>query len=259
MILDGPVSLVSGEPAATLRVATYNVHGCVGMDGQRSEARIAEVIAESRADIAGLQELDFGRRRSGDVDQSALIADRLGWHRYFHPAVRVGDEHYGDAIVSRFPLTLRQASELPGVSPFYSPEQRGAISMDAETPLGPVRIVNTHFGLGWSERLEQARFLASEEWLGQSASKLPLILLGDFNCLPGSRPYRALTRHLRDVRRLVHAVRIFRTFPTKFPLLAVDHIFINGGLRPLSMTVHRSPLARIASDHYPLTAELTRA
>ena len=84
-------------------------------------------------------------------------------------------------------------------------------------------------------------------------------MLGDLNCLPDSRPYRALSAHLRDVRRLVHPFRVFRTFPTRFPLLAVDHIFINHILRPLSMNIHRSPLARIASDHYPLIAELARA
>ena len=250
---------MSEVDAPTLRVATYNVHGCVGMDGRRSESRIAEVIQESRADLAGLQELDLSRQRSGGVDQSAMIAGILGWHRYFHPAMRTGDEHYGDAIVSRFPLTLHRAAELPGLAPSYCPEKRGAIAMDAETPLGVVRVVNTHFGLGWSERLGQARYLVSAEWLDAVVPDFPFILLGDLNCLPGSRPYRALTRHLHDVRRLVHLYRLFRTFPTFFPMLPVDHIFINCRLRPLSMAIHRSPLARIASDHFPLIAELVRA
>ena len=243
----------------TLRVATYNVHGCVGMDQARSETRIAEVIAESRADLVGLQELDLSRRRSGGVDQAALIAGQLGWHRFFHPAMRTGEEHYGDAVVSRFPLTLRRAGELPGIAPSYCPEKRGAILMDAETPLGLVQIVNTHFGLGWSERLLQARALTSAEWMSGAHPDTPLILLGDLNCLPGSRPYRALAQRLRDVRRLVHPLRLFRTFPTFFPLLAVDHIFINHALRALTLNVHRSPLARLASDHYPLIAELARA
>lgn len=245
--------------APTLRVATYNVHGCIGTDRKRSETRIAEVIAQSRADIVGLQELDLSRRRSAGVDQCALIAAQLGWHRYFHPAMRTGDEHYGDAILSRFPLTLRRAGELPGPGPFYCREKRGAISMDAQTPLGLVRIVNTHLGLGWNERLRQARQLASPEWLDGSPPDTPLIVLGDLNSLPGSRPYRAFTQHLRDVRRLVHPLRLFRTFPTAFPMLAVDHIFINLPLRPLSLKVHRSALARVASDHYPLIAELARA
>lgn len=243
----------------TLRVATYNVHGCVGTDRQRSETRIADVIAESRADLVGLQELDLSRRRSGGVDQAALIAKQLGWHRYFHPAMRTGDEHYGDALLSRYPLTLRRAGDLPAPAPFYCREKRGAISMEAETPLGLVHIINTHFGLGRCERLLQAQLLASAEWLGASPADTPLILLGDFNSLPGSRPYRALVQHLRDVRRLTYPVRSLRTFPTFFPVFAVDHIFISSALRLLSVNVHHSALARVASDHYPLVAELTRA
>jgi endonuclease/exonuclease/phosphatase family metal-dependent hydrolase len=80
-------------------------------------------------------------------------------------------------------------------------------------------------------------------------------LLGDFNSMRGSRPYRTLNRHLRDVRELVAAKKPIRTFPTRLPLLAVDHIFVNQAVQPVSVTVHRSPLARIASDHFPLVAE----
>jgi len=249
---------MTGPAAPKLRVATYNVHACRGMDRRRSEARIAEVIAELSADIVGLQELDLSRERSGGVDQTGLIAAQLGWHHYFHPAMRTGDEHYGDAVLSRYPLTLRRACDLPGPAPFYCRESRVAISMDVETPLGLVHVINTHFGLGRSERLLQAQLL-NHEWLGANPAETPLILLGDFNSLPGSRTHRTLAQHLRDVRKLVAPVRAFRTFPTSFPSFAVDHIFINAALHPLSLDVHRSPLARVASDHYPLVAEFVRA
>jgi endonuclease/exonuclease/phosphatase family metal-dependent hydrolase len=84
-------------------------------------------------------------------------------------------------------------------------------------------------------------------------------LLGDFNSLRGSRPYRTLNRHLRNVRELIQATGPIGTFPTRFPVLAVDHIFVNGSVEPVSLTVHRSPLARIASDHFPLMAEFVRS
>jgi endonuclease/exonuclease/phosphatase family metal-dependent hydrolase len=118
---------------------------------------------------------------------------------------------------------------------------------------------NTHLGLGWRERLLQAQLFTSAEWHAAIAGDAPLILLGDFNSLPGSRPYPALTRHLRDVRELVRATRPIRTFPTWFPVLAVDHIFVNAALQPLSLTVHHSAIAQIASDHFPLVAELAPA
>jgi endonuclease/exonuclease/phosphatase family metal-dependent hydrolase len=242
--------------APKLRVATYNVHGCVGMDRQRSEARIAEVIAQLSVDIVALQELDLSRRRSAGVNQTEIIAEQLGWHSHFHPAMCWGDEHYGQAILSRYPLTFRRAAKLPGTAPFFCRENRAAIGMDVETNLGKVHIINTHLGLGWRERLLQAQLLTTAEWHAVIAGNTPLILLGDFNSLPGSRPYRALPRHLRDVRRLVRATRPIRTFPTWCPVLAVDHIFVNAALQPLSLTVHRSTVARLASDHFPLVAEL---
>ncbi len=245
--------------AAKLRVATYNVHGCVGMDRQRSEARIAEVIAQLSVDIVALQELDLSRRRSAGVDQTGMIAEQLGWHSHFHPAMRRDDEHYGNAVLSRYPLSFRRAADLPGTAPFFCRENRAAIEMDVETNLGAVHIINTHLGLGWRERLLQAQLFTSAEWHAAIADDAPLILLGDFNSLPGSRPYRALTRYLRDVRKLVRAARPIRTFLTWFPALAVDHIFVNAALQPLSLTVHRSAIARIASDHFPLVAELAPA
>ena len=249
---------MTSEPnGPRLSVATYNVHGCVGMDGQRSEGRIAEVIASMSADIIGLQELDLGRARSAHVDQAALIAERLGWKYHFHPAMRSGDEQYGNAVVSRFPIALKRAAEMPGSPPWYCREQRSAIWIQAATDLGPVHIINAHFGLGYSERALQAKLLIGPAWLGSVPQGEPAILLGDFNSLSTSRAHQLLQRHLRDVRTLVRPRRAFRTFPTRFPSLAVDHIFVNSALTPTNLSVHRTPLARIASDHFPLVCELT--
>lgn len=238
----------------TLRVATYNVHGCVGMDRQRSEPRIAEVIASMNADVVGLQELDANRARSGRVDQAALIAQQLGWQHVFHPAVRDGDEQYGNAIISRFPLTLRRAIELPGHGSWYCRETRIAVWAAAETPLGEIAVINTHFALGRAERILQAQLLVKE-----LAGEDELILLGDFNSLPGSRSIKMLRGLLRDVRIEIRDPRMHRTYPTRLPAVAVDHIFARGALRALSITSHRTVLSRIASDHFPLVAEFASA
>jgi len=206
-------------------------------------------------DIVALQEVDFGRRRSGGADQTKIIAERLGWYSHFHPAMRRDDEHYGNAILSRYQLTFRCGVELPGIPPFFCRENRTAMEVNIETGQGKVHVINTHLGLGWRERLLQAQLFTSAEWRAAIADDTPLILLGDFNSLRGSRPYRILNRHLRDVREFIQPTGSIRTFPTRFPVLAVDHIFVNAAIQPLSVTVHRSPLARIASDHFPLMAE----
>lgn len=239
-----------------LCVATYNVHGCVGMDRHLSETRIAAVIAELSVDVIGLQEIDLSRRRSAGVDQAEIIAGQLGWHRHFHAALRSGDEHYGHAILSRYPLSVRRTACLPGIAPFFCRETRAAIGMDVAMDFGSVHVINTHLGLGRRERLLQAELLTSAEWLDASLGGSPLILLGDFNSLPGSRPHRTLSRHLRDVRQLIRPARAFRTFPTSLSAFAVDHIFVNAALQPMSLRVHRTALSRVASDHFPLVAEL---
>jgi len=231
----------------------------MGMDRQRSEERIAEVIGQMSVDVVALQEVDLGRRRSAGADQTKMIAGQLGWHGYFYPAMRRNDEHYGNAILSRYELNIRRAVELPGRPPFFCRENRAAIEVEIETNLGNVRIINTHLGLGWRERVVQAQLFINAEWRAAIARDIPLILLGDFNSLRGSRPYRTLNRHLRDVHELTGSSRPIRTFPTRFPVLAVDHIFVNEALQPLKLTVHRSPLARIASDHFPLIAEFARS
>lgn len=248
-------SALADVNARRLRVATYNVHGCVGMDGRRSENRVAEVIASLHADIVGLQELDLGRARSAGVDQARLIAQQLGWQSIFEPAMRHGDEHYGNATISRYPLRLHRVCNLVGRGTWYCRETRAALWVEAGTEHGVVHIVNTHLGLGRGEGFRQAEQLASAEWLGGALAEVPLILLGDFNSLPGWRAHRALAKQLCDLREHLRS-GAHRTFHTRLPLLAVDHIFVNAALQPLSLRVHRDPIARGASDHYPLVAEL---
>lgn len=247
---------MSGNDGERLRVATYNVHGCRGLDGRRSEKRIADVIAMLDVDVIGLQELDLNRPRSAGVDQAALIAEQLGWHRIFHPALRVADGQYGDAILSRYPMKLRQARELPSVTTRVCRESRAAIWVEIEAPGGRVQVINTHLGLGRRERFMQAELLAGPEWLGRVPTDDPLILMGDFNSLPASPAFRLLSQLLRDSRTLVRPAPRLRTFPTRYPLLAVDHILVNAQLDVNSVAVIRNAATRMASDHFPVVADL---
>src|SRR4051794_22914346 len=250
-------SALADVSSSRLRVATYNVHGCVGTDRRRSESRIAEVIASMSADIVGLQELDLNRARSAGVDQAGLIAEQLGWHRVFQPAMQDRGEQYGNAILSRHPLRLHRTAALPGLGAWYCRETRIAVWAEVETTQGIVQFVATHFGLGRTERFLQAQLLTSAEWLGAVERQMPLILLGDFNSFPGSRTHRVLAKTLRDLRGLLPAGGRCRTFPTRFPSVAVDHILVNEAIEPRDLHVHRTALARVASDHFPLVADLT--
>lgn len=239
------------------RLLTYNVHGCRGMDKRVSPARIAAVIEATGADVVALQELDFNRARSGQIDQAAAIAAQLSMDFYYQPAWHLAEEKLGDAILSRLPMRLMKAGALPSFSR-WKRERRGALWVRLENRGRPVHLVNTHLGLNLRDRLAQTAALFGPEWLGNPLCKPPLILCGDFNALPGSAAHRRMLHHLRDVHAdALTPQRGRRTFPTRYPLASLDHMFLSEHIKVDHVEVVRTPLTRIASDHYPLLAVLS--
>jgi endonuclease/exonuclease/phosphatase family metal-dependent hydrolase len=161
-----------------LRIMTYNVHRCVGTDGRTDPRRIAEVIASCEPDIVALQELDVGRLRTGGVDQAHAIAHLLGMSFHFHPALKVEEELYGDAILTSLPMRLMHAGRLPGGAML---EPRGALWAAVKTEDAEIQVINTHLSLAAFERWMQIDTLLGAGWLGHPNCKDPVILLGDFN------------------------------------------------------------------------------
>ena len=244
------------ETTISLRVMTYNVHRCVGVDRLLSPQRIAQVIASCHPDIVALQELDVGRARSGHVDQAEVIARDLGMDVHFFPAVRVMEELYGDAILSRWPARLVKGGSLPGFTRLPRVEPRGALWSAINVDGNEIQIINTHLGLLGAERMMQAGALLGRDWLGHPECRDPLILLGDFNATPRSRAYRLFTSRLRDAQRTPAVRRAELTFPTRMPALRLDHVFVSRSIEVTSAGTVRTPLARLASDHFPLVVEL---
>lgn len=240
-----------------IRIMTYNVHGCVGCDRRLDHARIAEVIAAEDPDIVALQELDVSRERSGRAHQARLIAEQLDMRFHFHPAHRIKEEEeYGDAILARWPLVLRKAAELPTVKERLAFEPRGALWASIEVDGAEIQVINTHLGLSNNERKAQVEALMSHEWIRHPACTTPSVLCGDFNALPGSKVYQRACHVLSDTQRLGAGSRPRATFPSRWPLLRLDYIFASAGLKCLQTRVVSTPLARVASDHLPLVADL---
>jgi endonuclease/exonuclease/phosphatase family metal-dependent hydrolase len=245
----------SRAPRRTLRVMTYNVHSCRGVDERLSPERIARIIEQSDVDVAALQELDIGRARSGQIDQAHRIAELLGWNVHFSPAISRADEHYGDAILSRLPMELVRTGTLPGNTLRPHLEPRGALWVRVLVDNQPVQILNTHLGLLRAERRQQVTALLSADWLGHEQCQDPVVLCGDFNALPRSSEFRRLASQLVDVQHGLNGRRK-ATFSSSFPLLAIDHIFVRG-VRVVGVESPRSTLVRKASDHLPLVAEFS--
>ncbi len=250
-----PANVAGCERSNLPRVVTYNVHRCLGIDGHLSPQRIAEVIASCRPDIVALQELDVRRARTGGIDQAHAIAHELGMQMHFHPAVRVMEELYGDAILTAEPSRLVKAGALPRLARSLRPEPRGALWASVHVGGAEVQLINTHLSLNRRERLAQVEALLGPEWLGHAGCRDPTILLGDFNAVPRSRAYARLAARLRDAQCAAPAPRPQPTFPTHLPLLRIDHVFVSRSIEVLGVEIFRTPAARVASDHLPLVVD----
>lgn len=235
---------------------TYNVHSCIGTDAQLSPERIAEVIAQAEPDVVCLQELDSGRLRTQRHNQAQIIAGRLGMEFHFFAAIRLAEEHYGDAILSRNPLRVERAALLPWPRELLAFEPRGALWVSLSCAGTEWQIINTHFGLGRAERRLQAAALASAEWIGAAAERPPLVICGDFNSRPSSKVHRILAEQVVDAQHLAGGAR-HRTFSTRLPLVCLDYVFVTPQVRVRELRAIKTPLARVASDHFPLVAELS--
>ena len=243
------------------RIMTYNVHSCRGTDGKLDVGRIAAVIAQSRPDIVALQELDVHRRRTGSVDQAHAIAERLGMHFHFNAALSVAEERYGDAILTALPMRLVKSGALPNLRKMevrgrkLELEDRGALWAEIEIDGRPVQVINTHLGLVPLEQKAQAETLVSKEWL--KGAPAPLILIGDFNATPRYACYKRFAAVLKDARKLAPGRPGAPTFPSRLPMLRIDHAFVSEGVGVDGIHAPDTALARVASDHLPLVMDFS--
>ncbi len=221
-----------------LRVATYNVHSCRGLDFRMKPDRIARVIQHTRADIIALEEV-----RS---EQAEAIARKLGFDHVFGLADILGGHEFGNAILSRRPIASSRNYPI-GV---WRREQRAVIRADIDLPGAMLlHVFGVHLGLSGAERRAQTGRLLSPEILGNSGLNGPEILLGDFNELCNRGPVnRAIIAVMRRVNK--------RTYPGLLPLFPVDRVYFGPALAVRAMRLDHSWRALIASDHAPLIADI---
>jgi endonuclease/exonuclease/phosphatase family metal-dependent hydrolase len=224
-----------------LRIASYNVHKYTGLDFRRDPERIAAVIRSLDADIVSLQEVLSGPG-AAPSSQLRILAEKTGMHMAVAgPTMRKADGQYGNALLSRFPITKARLHDI-SLGGF---EPRGIIEADIRVGDQTVRVLATHFGLRPMERIRQAMRLL--EILPENPAR-PLIVMGDMNCwVPGSPVLRRLQERLGKPATMP-------SYPAPFPLLPLDRIWIQAAGYRLVVEAPRSRLARIASDHLPMVA-----
>lgn len=227
-------------PMTRMRVLTYNIHRARGLDGQQRLDRIIDVLREVDADIVALQEV-----MAPHVEP---LAEATGMHVVFGQTRLLPQGPYGNLCLTRMPLVSHQSYSLT-CRPF---EPRGCLRADVDGG-GSRRfhIFNVHLGLRYGERIRQVRMLAGIA--DPRALEGPRLLLGDFNEWfngQASRLLRAEFGHPCGRRRSV------RTHPSVLPVFPLDRIYHDPALSVDRVVVHRSRVARIASDHLPTYADL---
>ena len=236
----------------TIRVMTYNIRACLGIDRKRSLKRIARVIAHERPDVVALQEVDFNRKRSGNVEQAAEIAEILNMHHQAPHSFREGDGHYGNAVLSRYPIHLEKHDILPHLD---GTEPRSAMRVTVEHQLGEFRLLNTHLSFRRSDRPLQIDALLDPAWIGEQTPFQRTIICGDLNCAPRDKSFRKLVEYLSDTQ-VETPGRPKTTWPTRRPFRRIDHILISPDLTAADAYIARSTRAKRASDHYPVVADI---
>ncbi len=225
-----------------LRLATYNVHKCRGMDLRVKPARVVRAIRELRADVIAIQEVF--------AQQAEYISSELGIASVFGPARKYVGEEYGNAVFSRFPILSSGNYDLT----IRRREPRRCLRTDFQIGGTLLHLFAVHLGTSYFERRRQVAKLMSPEVLWNPELKGARAVVGDFNEWTRGLVTRTLSEHLESADIAYHLQRS-RTYPGFLPLLHLDHVYYDPELQLTGMHLHRSAIALAASDHLPLVAE----
>jgi len=222
----------------SVTVASYNIRKAVGADMRRRPLRILDVLDETGADIAVIQEADrrFGTRAA------ALPPDLLARHGWQHvpfgmTPVAIG--WHGNAVLVREHVRIEAHStvDLPVLEP------RGAVLARLLVNGRPLTIAGMHLDLSGLWRRRQARAILDRLAVEPEA---PTLLMGDLN------EWRAAAGCLADFAATHKLVLTGPSFPARAPIARLDRIFASNTLEVEGAGVHQSPQAKVASDHLPL-------
>ena len=243
-----------------IRVLTYNIHKCIGgVDRRYNLARIVDVIRHYQPDLVLLQEVARFSRESSGVLQTDILGDALQLpHRIWIPNVRVQHARgYGNAILSRWPI-----SDADNINLTIGPKKRRSalyskvrISMQGKSGVRvqtrTLHLFNLHLGLSGIERRMQLKKLLAQDHFDRFSRTSPVVVAGDLNDVWG--PLGRLVMRPAGFRG---TDRKPKTFPAYAPVRALDSLYVRGEIKITSLMSSRLALARQASDHLPLVAEL---
>jgi endonuclease/exonuclease/phosphatase family metal-dependent hydrolase len=234
------------RPPLSIRVATYNVHACVGTDGRHDPDRVASVIAELDADIVALQEFTYPASVAIDTRTPVVLTTLDRYECALGPTRRNTTQCFGNALLTRHPIVDVRRIDLS----MERREPRGAIAATVDVGGTTLHVLAAHLGLRVHERRFQIRQIL--EYL-DSVRSSQFVVLGDFNdWLPGRSVVHVLDHRLGRQARPP-------SFPVHWPLTPLDRIWVHPRESLRRIATHRTPTARRASDHFPVVADIDAA
>lgn len=235
---------LDGADSGATVIASYNIHKCVGVDKRYDPGRVTQVIGEIGADIIALQEAD---RRYGDREGTLDLYElerRCGLMPIpLSPTAKGHGWHGNMVLVREGKVRDIHQMNLPGVEP------RGALVVDVDLDHGPLRVIAAHFGLLRRCRRRQAQAILEA---ALERDPRPTLFVGDLN---EWRSGKGSSLHALDPL-FGPLTAALPSFPSRFPMLALDRILGHPHHIISSIEVHDTPLARLASDHLPLKARV---
>jgi endonuclease/exonuclease/phosphatase family metal-dependent hydrolase len=233
-----------------MRLLSYNIHkGIGGRDRRYRIERVIDVIEQENPDILCLQEVARNSRRSSFHDQPTLIAEYFNaGEQLYQMNVHLKRGGYGNLILSRWGFQSTHQISLR----FNRKKPRGAQIVVVQTPEGCLRLVNWHLGLAERERHWQALHLFNHHFF-REGDGLPTIIAGDFNDWRntlGAGPFA-----LFNFEQATSPPSRFRTFPAYLSVGSLDKAFYRGDMIVRHVRIVRTPGARLASDHLPLSID----
>lgn len=225
-----------------LRVVSYNLHKCRGLDGRRDPDRAADAISSLNADIVALQEVMMDN--GGPSAHLLRIAKKTGMYAAIPaPLFRKPDGLYGNALLSRFPVTAVKLHVI-GVGKF---ETRGVIDADVQIGDKKLQVLATHMGLRRGEQSRQADYLLQI----MSARRGPhYVLMGDFN------DWNPLFSASENLKARLGKPFEMKTYPAFFPVLALDKIWASPDLTLQKIDLMKYGKTSYISDHRPVAADV---
>lgn len=230
-------------PDSPIRVATYNVHGCVGTDGRHDPARVSTVIAELDADVIALQEFTYPNDVAVETRTPVVFSTLDSYECALGPTREHFAQWFGNALLTRHPIVDVHRIDLS----MARREPRGALAATLDVGGAHVHVLAAHLGLKIGERRFQVRQIL--DYL-ESVRHSIVVVLGDFNdWLPGRSVVHVLDRKLGRPPRP-------RSFPGAWPIIPLDRIWVRPRHLLRRLSAHATPAARRASDHLPVVAEI---